>query len=218
MNTPMSTEPRNLRRPRIIVPIALALVAVMVLVVVLVSGGSGSTSGDAEKASAQTSSTVTTKPAGAGGQTPATIPAGPFTTPNMPVQVTVSNTEHIASGTPVTIHAGPADGSETYGVEARLCRGDVAVFNDGLFTPTMGGACAPAPMTPDSDGYLSVVGVPPYKGIDLTFRVGAGSQTFLTQYSGPATVTCDASHPCQIVLKLQYPKAFGFQGLPVTFS
>jgi hypothetical protein len=118
----------------------------------------------------------------------------------------------------VKIHAAPEDGSETYGVEARLCRGDVAVTNDGLFTPTMGGVCAPQPMTPESDGFLSVVGTPPYQGIDLEFRVGVGSQTFLTQYTGNATVTCDAEHPCQIVLKLQYPKAFGFQGLPVTFS
>ncbi len=206
----------NWRKPRLYVPVILGTVAAILLVLVLVSGGS-SGSGDHGTADGGSSSTSTTAAQGSGNANPNSV-SGPYTTPGMPVTVTASNTTSISSGTTVKIHAAPADGSETYGVEARLCRGDAAVFNDGLFTPTMGGVCAPQPMTPNSDAFLSVVGTPPYKGIDLEFRVGAGSQTFLTQYSGEATVSCDAEHPCQIVLKLQYPKAFGFQGLPVTFS
>ena len=60
-------------------------------------------------------------------------------------------------------------------------------------------------------------GVEPYEGLDVTFRVGVGSTTFRTQYDGPTTITCGASSPCQIVLKLQYPKGFGFKGIHVTY-
>jgi hypothetical protein len=214
----MNSAPLNWRQPRLLIPVLVGVVGVVVLVMVLMGGGSTGSGSEAKPNAVESSSTTSTTGSSSGGEKASNTQSGPYTTPNMPVEVTASNTTSVASGTTVKIHAAPSDGSETYGVEARLCRGDAAVFNDGLFSPTMGGLCAPNPMTPDSDGYLAVVGTPPYQGIDLAFRVGVGSQTFLTQYNGNATVTCDTSHPCQIVLKLQYPKAFGFQSLPVTFS
>jgi hypothetical protein len=215
----MSDPTRQRFRTATVVPALIGILALLIVVVVLTRGSSGDSS---EPTSVSTvlgpgGSTQT----GPGSSEPGSSDApadAPATTPDMPVDVTVSDTEQIPSGTTVSIRAEPEGQSETYGVDARLCRGDVAILDDGTFTPTMGGVCTPVPLAPDTDALIRKVGSPPYQGIDLEFRVGAGSNTFLTQYNGEVTVTCGPSDPCQIVLKLQYPNGFGFRGIPVTFS
>lgn len=146
-----------------------------------------------------------------------TVPAKPYTTPSMPLTVEASGNSKVSSGDTVKVHADPKSGSQLFGVEARLCRGDVGVNNDGLFRPTVGGVCIIDPLTPESDAKVDVENAPPYGGIDLSFRVGTGTTTFKTQSGTNATITCGPANPCQIVLKLQYPNGFGFQGIPVTF-
>lgn len=210
------SEPTSPRiRTATVVPALLGLLALLIVIAVLTRG----TSGDGSE---QNPVSTTTAPGGSGSTGPGSTQSGPndgpATTPGMPVVVTSSDTERISSGTTVTIRAEPEGQSETYGVDARLCRGDVAILDDGTFTPTMGGVCTPVPLAADTDAFITKVGTPPYQGIDLQFRVGAGTHTFLTQYNGNATVTCGPSDPCQIVLKLQYPKGFGFRGIPVTFT
>jgi hypothetical protein len=211
----MSETPIPRIRVATLLPVLVGLVALIILVMVLTRGSSGDTAkSNEDPAVVGPGGTTVTEP-----PTPASNPVdAPATTPGMPVAVEVSDTEQISSGTTVSIRAEPEGQSETYGVDARLCRGDVAILDDGTFSPTMGGVCTPVPLAPDTDALIRKVGTPPYQGIDLEFRVGAGSHTFLTQYNGEATVTCGAAHPCQIVLKLQYPNGFGFRGIPVTFS
>jgi len=212
--------------PKVLVPSGVAVAAVLALVLVLLFGGSsGITEGSASEASSATTTanTPTTGPAGndsVGGNPvsgPTSVSPGPYTTPTMPVQVEVPPVEGSVDGQAVTVQGSPEPGSKLYGVEARLCRGDVAVVDDGMFTPTLGGACIDKPLSAISDSKVVVAGVEPYQGLDLTFRVGVGSTTFRTQYDGPTTITCGPSNPCQIVLKLQYPKGFGFKGIPVTY-
>lgn len=210
MSDPSSTR----LRPIPVIALLIGVLALVIVVFVLASDGGGS-----EDVTTPTSTSVDSEtpkdPQGA--EVPQRLDA-PADTPDMPVAVTVSNTESLASGTAVAIRAEPEQQSELYGVEARLCRGDVAVLDDGMFTPTLGGVCTPTALAPETDARLSKIGAPPYQGIDLDFRVGVGSHTFLTQFNGDATVTCGAANPCQIVLKLQYPNGFGFRGIPVTFS
>jgi hypothetical protein len=221
---------RNWLEPRVLVPSAIAVVAVVALItVLLVGGGSGGSTGTATPADASTTGVSipgSTTPDGSPATTEApapTIPKGPYTTPTMPVQVEVPETagvpqtDGVVDGQSVTVHASPDTGSQLFGVEARLCRGDVAVTGDGQFAPTLGGACIDKPLSAVSDAKVTVVGVEPYAGLDVTFRVGVGTTTFTTQYDGPATITCGPVSPCQIVLKLQYPKGFGFKGIPVTY-
>lgn len=212
--------------PKVLVPSGVAVAAVLALVLVLLFGGSsGITEGSASEASSATTTanTPTTGPAGndsVGGNPvsgPTSVSPGPYTTPTMPVQVEAPPVEGSVDGQAVTVQGSPEPGSKLYGVEARLCRGDVAVVDDGMFTPTLGGACIDKPLSAISDSKVVVAGVEPYQGLDLTFRVGVGSTTFRTQYDGPTTITCGPSNPCQIVLKLQYPKGFGFKGIPVTY-
>lgn len=208
-------DPSSTRfRPLPVIALLTGVLALVIVAFVLTSGGGGS-----EDVATPTSTSIDSEtpndPQNA--QAPQRLDA-PATTPGMPVAVTVSNNESIASGSVVAIRAEPEQQSELYGVEARLCRADAAVLDDGMFTPTLGGVCTPTALAPETDARLSKIGTPPYQGIDLDFRVGVGSHTFLTQFNGDATVTCGPANPCQIVLKLQYPNGFGFRGIPVTFS
>ena len=144
-------------------------------------------------------------------------PEGPYTTPNMPMSVSVSATEGLVSGDVVSVKASPSNGSQAFGVEARLCRGDVAIAFDGQMFPTRAGLCVPKPFSAGTDSFVEVANQPPYGPVTVNFTVGTGSQTFTLQDGSQTTITCDATHPCQLVLKLQYPSGFGFQGVPLTF-
>lgn len=214
--------------PRVVIPSVVALVAIVALITVLLVGG-GSNGGSAGTASpADAASVTSTTVAGAAPTTTevpssSSLPSGPYTTPTMPVVVEVPEsggkpvTDGVLDGTPVTVRALPESGSLLFGVEARLCRGDRAVVTDGDFSPTLGGNCIAKPLSAQSDAKVSILGQEPYGPLDVTFRVGVGSTTFMTQYDGTTTITCGPSSPCQIVLKLQYPKGFGFQGIPVSY-
>ena len=212
--------------PKMLVPSGVAIVAVVALIVVLAFGGStGDSVGSASSVSstttapaASTSAAPGTDPvAGSGSPAPTTVVPGPYTTPTMPVAIEAPPVTGAVDGESVTIHAGPESGSRLYGVEARLCRGDAAIVDDGMFTPTLGGVCIDKPLSAISDMKVSVIGVEPFTGLDITFRVGVGTTRFATQYSGTSSITCGPDSPCQIVLKLQYPAGFGFKGIPVTY-
>ena len=144
-------------------------------------------------------------------------PEGPYTTPNMPMSVSVSATEGLVSGDVVSVKASPSNGSQAFGVEARLCRGDVAIAFDGQMFPTRAGLGVPKPFSAGTDSFVEVANQPPYGPVAVNFTVGTGSQTFTLQDGTQTTITCDSTHPCQLVLKLQYPNGFGFQGVPLTF-
>lgn len=142
----------------------------------------------------------------------------PYTTPGMPVSVSLSKTSGLRSGDVVSALATPANGSQAFGVEARLCRGDAAIAFDAQMFPTRAGLCIPKPFADGTDSVVEVVNKPPYGPVPVQFRVGTGSQTFALQDGSQVTITCDAANPCQLVLKIQYPNGFGFQGVPLTFG
>jgi len=207
---------------RLVISSALGIVALIILIVVLVSGGDSSSSSD-PGGSGSSVTTVTTTTSGSettvdpNGEAAASN-AKPFTTPNMPVTADVSSTEGLSNGSVVNVQGVPKPGSSLFGMEARLCRGGVAITNDIDFRPTMGGYCLIAPLSPGTDSHVTEAGAPPYLSVDLSFKVGTGTSTFLTQANMNTTITCDRDNPCQLVLKLQYPNGFGFQSVPVTFN
>jgi hypothetical protein len=205
---------------RLVISSALGIVAVIVLLVVLLSRDNSSTS---MNATVNGSSTTVAKADGSGTTTTSfqssanTIPPKPYTTPSMPLSATVSGNSGVRSGDVVKVRAEPNAGSQMYGIDARLCRGDVGISNEGAFRPTVGGNCIIDPLAPDTDAVVNLENPTPDKGLDVEFRVGTGTTTFKTQSGKDATITCGPSNPCQIVLKLQYPNGFGFQAFPVTF-
>jgi len=205
-------------------PILGAVVAVVVVVVALViisnrgASTSQAVSRDANEATAADSSGATTTSSVAPVPTATAEPSGPYTTPMMPMSVSVSKTSGLHSGDVVSVTATPSNGSQAFGVEARLCRGDASIEFDGQMLPTRAGLCIPKPFSDGTDSFIEVLNKPPYGPIVVTFRVGTGSQTFGLQDGTQSTITCDATHPCQLVLKLQYPNGFGFQGVPLAFG
>lgn len=208
-------------------PVIGAAVAVVVVVVALaiISTRSASTSqaasrdgGKATEVTPADSSSATAKSSVAPVSSPAPEPSGPYTTPMMPMSVSVSQTSGLHSGDVVSVTATPSNGSQAFGVEARLCRGDASIQFDGQMLPTRAGLCIPKPFSDGTDSFIEVLNKPPYGPIVVTFRVGTGSQTFGLQDGTQSTITCDATHPCQLVLKMQYPNGFGFQGFPLVFG
>ena len=205
---------------RFLISSALGIAAVIVLIVILTSRGNSSTS---TNPGGKGSSVTTISPPGSettvnpnGGA--ATSVAKPFTTPNMPVTVDVSSSEGLDNGSVVKVQGVPKAGSSLFGMEARLCRGGVAITNDIDFRPTTGGFCLVAPLSAGTDFHVTEAGAPPYLSVDLSFKVGTGTATFLTQANKNTTITCDRDNPCQLVLKLQYPNGFGFQSVPLSFN
>lgn len=204
---------------RVLIAAPLGIVAVVILIVVLMSGGNSSTSSDPGD---NVSSVTTAKGDGSATttslqSTAKTIPPEPYTTPTMPLSVKAQGNSKVNSGDVVTVRAEPNAGSLMYGVDARLCRGDIGISNESAFRPTVGGNCIIDPLSPGTDAVVNLENPTPEQGLDVEFRVGAGSTTFKTQSGKDVTITCGPSNPCQIVLKLQYPNGFGFQGIPVTF-
>ena len=209
-------------------PIIGAVVAVALVVVALAviatrgsassqpaSRDAGSTTENAAASDGAVSSTTSSSVA-----VPVTTmpPSGPYTTPNMPVAVSVGSTKALHSGDVVSVTVSPSNGSQAFGAEARLCRGDASIQVDGDLFPTRAGKCIPKPFSDGTNDYLEVRNQPPYGPLNVNFKVGTGSQTFKLQDGSQTTITCDATHPCQLVLKLQYPNGFGFQGVPLTFG
>lgn len=210
----------NRRLPFIGSLLAVAVVVVAIAVISTRSSSSSSSSRDVEVAANEVAAGGATNESTESSPTTTVTPAqpeGPYTTPNMPMSVSVSTTEGLVSGDVVSVKASPSNGSQAYGVEARLCRGDTAIAFDGQMFPTRAGLCLPKPFSPGTDSLVEVANQPPYGPVAVNFTVGTGSQTFTLQDGSQTTITCDASHPCQLVLKLQYPNGFGFQGVPLTF-
>jgi len=203
---------------RFLISSALGIVAVIVLIVILTSRGNSSTSTNSASSGASTTTkangSVTTTSLQS---TATTFPPEPYTTPSMPLSVQAQGNTKVSSGDVVTVRAEPNAGSLMYGVDARLCRGDVGISNEGAFRPTVGGNCIIDPLSPGTDAVVNLENANPSQGLDVEFRVATGTTTFKTQSGKDATVTCGPANPCQIVLKLQYPNGFGFQGIPVTF-
>ncbi len=210
---------RNRRLP--VIGVVVAVVVVMVALAVISTRGartSQAASRDAGEATTADSAGATTTSSVAPVRATTPESSGPYTTPMMPMSVSVSKTSGLRSGDVVSVTATPSNGSQAFGAEARLCQGDASIEFDGQMMPTRAGLCIPKPFSDGTDSFIEVLNKPPYGPIVVTFRVGTGSQTFGLQDGTQSTITCDATHPCQIVLKMQYPNGFGFQGVPLAFG
>lgn len=136
----------------------------------------------------------------------------------MPVEVNVSGTTGIKDGQAVRIQAKARAGSSLFGFEAFLCNGGVTYRIDADIRPTITGKCAAESLSPGTDVYQEVRASPPYDVVDDMFRPGVGTNSFPKRDGTTAMVTCDRAHPCQLVLKVQFPDGFAFRSYPLTFA
>jgi len=230
--------PSLLRDRRAQIGLAAVAVLVVVLIVVLVaSGPSSSDGGGTQDATATTATspaaTIGTDP-GATTTTPTSTPstvapptsnmAPPSTTrdphaplADLPLTVTQSATSGLKDGDKVSFHIVPDPGSQAFGVSIRLCRADATFPALDDFEPATAGKCIGHALSPDSDLLVETAGNPPYQGLDAEFRVGVGTDTYTMTDGTPVSITCGPSSPCQLVLLLQVPNAYGFRTYPVTY-
>ncbi|MDQ6927549.1 MAG: hypothetical protein M3159_02660 [Actinomycetota bacterium] len=136
----------------------------------------------------------------------------------LPLDVTLSPTSNLHDGSEIALHVVPKQGSQIFGFEAFLCADKVPFSYDSDIRPTLSGKCVSKKLSPVSDDYEEVAAPPPYQSVDGTFRVGVGTDTYTMRDGKPVTITCGPGHPCQLVLKLQYPNDFGFAAYPLTFG
>ena len=190
------------------------------------SSGSGAAGRDPAAASPPTSDPNVSAPPG-GAVPPSTPPITPEVTAapdapkvpvSLPVAVTVSATSGLADGQAVTVHVVPTGGSQIFGVEARMCKAGAVIDFDADFRPTQTGNCATKPLSANADGYLKAAAAPPYQSVDMTYRVGVGSDSYTTQSGTPVQITCGPDNPCVLAVKLQIPNGFGFQTYPLSFG
>jgi len=216
------------RNRNILIGVAAVVVVAVIVAVLVASGGSskghasGTTTttvsesnGDSTSSTAKGhSSTTSAKPRGNGSGFPTTT--APLTP--IPLQITASSGLNLHDGDVMTVTVVADKGSAFYGLDARLCSGTAAIENFYDYTPDPAGNCVLHPLSSRSDGYLELPVAPPYQTGTLHFRVGVGTSTFRTENLTTASVTCGPGHPCQLVVRLQYPHGFGFKAFPITYA
>lgn len=138
--------------------------------------------------------------------------------PDVPADVSVVGPTKLNGGQPVAIRVRARAGSQTFGFEAFLCKGDATFRLDADIRPTLAGKCASKPLSPGSDAYEEVPAAPPYQHVEGSFRPGVGTDRYATRDGTPVTVTCGPRDPCQLVLKLQFPNGFALRSYPLRFA
>ncbi|HZN15008.1 MAG TPA: hypothetical protein VFB78_12100 [Acidimicrobiales bacterium] len=136
-------------------------------------------------ATPDTSTKAAVKPA-----TPNVDPPGPF--------------NDVAGGTTLSIHVHHDTVNRLNSVQARLCKPDLDVVTPSQLSPTKFGNCIGHPFVEGTDdATTNALSDADKQNVDLEFRVGTGSQE-VTYNSGngdqTTTITCDASHPCDLWL------------------
>jgi len=137
---------------------------------------------------------------------------------DIPVDINVEGATGLKDAQEVRIRVKAHPGSAVYGFEAFLCNGGTSYSRDADIRPSLTGKCAADALSSGSDAYKEVRGAPPYEAVDATFRPGVGSASFAKRDETQATVTCGRAHPCQLVLKVQFPDGFAFRSYPLTYA
>ena len=142
----------------------------------------------------------------------------------IPATITASPTTGLVSGSTVTVSATADNNWNIYSLRARLCKGDATINNAGDFSPTLGGNCIPTPLANNTDSDVIVTTSPGARGsASLDFKVGAGSQTFTTQYDGSKTIACGVTSAtgCKLVVEMSAAYLNGrviYQSFPLTYA
>ena len=221
------------RRVQLALGIVVVLIVVGAVVATRSSSGSGPesdagasstvTSVDASTTSAPSAtsptSTAAVSPGASTTVTPTSTPHDPhFPLADLPLTVTETRTTGLKDGDKVSFHIVPTSGSQAYGVSIRLCAADATFPALDDFEPATAGKCIGHALSADSDVLVETAGSPPYQGLDAEFRVGVGTDTYTMTDGTPVSISCGPANPCQLVLLLQVPNAFGFKTYPVTFG
>ena len=142
----------------------------------------------------------------------------------VPATITATPTTGLVSGTTVTVSATADTNWSIYSLRARLCTSSATIDNAGDFSPTLGGNCIAAPLADNTDSDVTVTTEPGSRGsATLDFKVGAGSNTFTTQYDGSTTIACGTTSTtgCKLVVEMSAGILSGrviYKSFPLTYA
>ncbi|CAB4322396.1 unannotated protein [freshwater metagenome] len=128
--------------------------------------------------------------------------------------VSSTPTAGLSSGTTVAQTVTMSTGQNLYSVRTRLCKASATISNAGDFSPTLGGNCVSTPLASNTDSDVTVTTSAGSRGsASLSFKVGAGTKTFATQYDGNSTIACGTTfanrESCKLVTEISYTTALG---------
>ncbi|CAM8642664.1 Fibronectin type III [Acidimicrobiia bacterium] len=134
---------------------------------------------------------------------------------------TGQTTNGLVDGQTVAIRVDRVGTNNISAIEVRLCRSGANVSFDSDFNPSQGGRCINAPLSASSDATVSAdgqVGASPTFAT-VNFRVGTGTNSFTRQNGQTATITCNATSPCDLVIKVMTPaNANQYKSFAVTYA
>lgn len=134
---------------------------------------------------------------------------------------TNQTTNGLVDGQTVAIRVDKVGTNNISAIEVRLCRSGANVSFDSDFNPSQGGRCINAPLSASSDATVSADGQPGASPTFATanFRVGTGTNSFTRQNGQTATINCNATSPCDLVVKVMTPaNANQYAAFPVTYA
>ena len=149
--------------------------------------------------------------------TVATVTAG-ATTPAF----TGQTTNGLVAGQSISIRADRVGTNNIGSIQVRLCKSGSNVAFDSDFNPSTGGKCINAPFAgTTNDDTVSADGLPGASPTyaEATFRVGTGTNTFTRQNGQTALITCDASNPCELWVKVSTTaNPNQYKSFPITYA
>jgi hypothetical protein len=113
----------------------------------------------------------------------------------------ITTIPNLTDGQNIAITVNSTTGNSIFGVEARECAGSADIQNLTDYSPFQSGNCVLTALGA-GDLHPTVATAPPNQTASLNFHVGEGTQTFTLQDGvTQSTITCDSTHPCQLVLR-----------------
>jgi hypothetical protein len=127
--------------------------------------------------------------------------------------VTVTPTEALADGQPVSIHAETSGGAQIFELRAHLCQAGAGIDNTSEFG-FQGPYC---PNGPIGAGQFDESVVPPSGSTtaDLQFAVGMGGITWLDEQGYVHDLTCGPASSCDLVVEAQLTNDTAFVTFPL---
>jgi len=131
-----------------------------------------------------------------------------------PIKLTVAPVTNLSDGSDVTIHAEAQPGTSIYSVTGHLCL--PGEHTGDFFFGFLGPACTDKPVGQSDVEKITVLGGD--SSADLTFKVGTGTTNWMNDRGYPYTITCDDTHPCDLVIRVEITNSTVYFRAPLCFG
>jgi hypothetical protein len=131
-----------------------------------------------------------------------------------PLVVTVTPASNVSDGQTVSIHADAATGTVIYSITAHTCipgkvTGDHSFGFTGQYCPNVPIGSGEVEKLASFSGATSA---------DMQYRVGSGTASWYNEGGFPYAITCDDTHPCDLVLKVEITNGTQYVRVPLCYG